>query len=61
MFVTRYCVYNDEEVRTVGGVNIDGEEAKDYKIVRCKKCEAEVGAYDPIEEIYYFFEVIPGR
>jgi len=57
MFVTKYCEYKEDEDREC----VEGDETRNYKIVRCKKCEAEVGAYDPIEEIYYFFEALPGR
>lgn len=60
MFVTKYCAFNEEENREIEGHGEDNE-IKNYKVVRCLKCEAEVGAYDPIEEIYYFFEVFSGR
>lgn len=53
MFVTDECQARLAEVRTY--------ESDRYHPVFCSICETEVAVFEPVDEIYHFFNTIPGN
>jgi hypothetical protein len=53
MFVTDECTARLTESRTYEG--------DQYHPVHCAICETEVGVFEPADELYHFFNVIPGN
>lgn len=53
MFVTDECETRTGEVRTYEGDR--------YHPVFCSTCGTEVGVFEPADEIYHFFNTIPGN
>ena len=52
-FVTDECTARLTESRTYEG--------DQYHPVYCAICETEVGVFEPADELYHFFNVIPGN